>query len=134
MSDKLSYTIPTKPSAKDLHAAIACWEAGGSVTGGYATALYRYWKGLGPEITSQQATDDFAFISHAFHTELTERCSRLEAALAAAATALDLDDEGQETMSAEELVERLLYPEHFNFAALMSNKRAWERIEIARTQ
>lgn len=61
-----------------------------------------------------------------------ERFARLEAALAGAATALELLADGEQTMSAEEIVERLLYPEHFDQAERMRGKKAWERIEIAR--
>jgi len=62
-----------------------------------------------------------------------ERLERLEAALAAAVTALELIIDGETTQSAEELVEILLYPEHFNLAERMRDVKAlYERIDIAR--
>lgn len=63
---------------------------------------------------------------------LLERLTRLEAALAGAVTALELLHDGQTTMSAEEIVERILYPENFDLADRMRGKKQYERINIAR--
>lgn len=62
-----------------------------------------------------------------------ERFARIEAALAGAVTAIEVSLDGHPTMSGEEIVERLLYPEHFGQADAMRDKKAHERIEIART-
>jgi hypothetical protein len=64
----------------------------------------------------------------------TERFARIEAAIAGAITAVELLIDGQTTMSPEEIVERLLYPEHFDQAEQMRGARAYERINIARTR
>ena len=63
---------------------------------------------------------------------LFERFLRLEAALAAAVTGLELLIDGETTRSPEELVEMLLYPEHFDLADRMRGTKGHERIEIAR--
>lgn len=66
-------------------------------------------------------------------TFFEERLLRLEAALAAAVTGLELLIDGETTRSPEELVEMLLYPEHFGLADRMRGTKGHERIEIART-
>ena len=63
---------------------------------------------------------------------IEERFLRLEAALAAAVTALELVIDGETTRSPEMLVEMLLYPEHFDLAEKMGGTKGHDRIEIAR--